>query len=889
MSLEWTVLDRLALAADLPAISRKLLRASEAERVALAGDVEAGIKATRFADWIDTAQDPAPGHALAVIGCMPSAARAAALLTRRDMRNWETFQAPRFLEIARARDLPWLGDLAIRLAAQLRPQDAWTEEWGFVDTLLRATGALPPVTEGVVRGWLAAMYATGGRPRASLAARLRTSRYLDLLLPAVFEFDGIGSLLTQGDWSDDGWDPTPAFPAAVAELVVEGRLDRGEVLAATMDRLVRGDRPAWLRPFALLHDALDPTADELAVHATDYARLLPDAPSAVAGLAQRALRRLDETGRLELDTLLEASEPTLLRKEKTLVKTQLGWLDRVALRERSAAVLETAAAAFGHPALDVQERALNVIARHPALLDAPTSARLATLGTVLDGSLQARARALFGGGPGSAPPPASAPALPPPPPPAPMPAPIGSAVELAEEIVALLHAESAVGWERVLAGLVTLRHAGDDLAPLIPVMERYDHLADQYAEESLRCLGEAIRSVVAPHRRDGVWGRIWHAWRKHGPPTTLTGPPTGVLALRAAELAERLSTSPPPMLLATPTQVNGALDPRTLLDRLTVFEAAAVDPWPLDLDQALLRLPRDADAAVLAEAWALTSPAGRRFAEWLAKGGLPDPVSVRFDQRGGGTPSMWAFPQLERRVVVNLEPSRSDGLPLEKDLLTLTRRTRPTYYERERADLHRGDVLTMVLPHHREAVAAWALPSVAAAADEDAWGAAAILPLLADCAGPPGPAMSLALAYGLGARHEPDRAAAVDAFLTLAATPGPGAGSFSAALGADLGDLGADGTVKLTRVAPALTEALRAGASGAVWDVLAAALPLLLPAAPRGLPDLLMLAAQAADASGARGDLPGRADVASRRGSSRLVKEARRLREALTGAAPSAL
>ncbi|MEV4344895.1 hypothetical protein AB0J83_10495 [Actinoplanes sp. NPDC049596] len=207
-----------------------------------------------------------------------------------------------------------------------------------------------------------------------------------------------------------------------------------------------------------------------------------------------------------------------------------------------------------------------------------------------------------------------------------------------------------------------------------------------------------------------------------------------------------------------------------------------------------------------------------------------------------------------------------------------------------------GSILAATLPHHREVLAAWALPSVAALADEDQRGAGALLPTLAECGGPIGPATTLALAYGLAARHEPDRIATVDAFLTLAASPvsiaaghaatpttapDSQATSFAMALGHDLGKLGALKVIKLSRVVPALADAHRAGASAAVWAVLAAALPWLLPHSPRGLADLLELATQVAVAVDVRADIVGLAEAAGQKGSSRLVKEAKRLHSTL--------
>jgi len=102
-------------------------------------------------------------------------------------------------------------------------------------------------------------------------------------------------------------------------------------------------------------------------------------------------------------------------------------------------------------------------------------------------------------------------------------------------------------------------------------------------------------------------------------------------------------------------------------------------------------------------------------------------------------------------------------------------------------------------------------------------------------------------------------------------------------VGADVGDLCADSTVKLTRVVLTLTEAHRAGASPAVWEVLAAAIPLLLPHAPRGLPDLLELGTRVAAEVGARTEIANLAEAAAKPGSTRLAREAGRLQAVLTG------
>ncbi|WP_304523795.1 DUF6493 family protein [Actinoplanes sp. DH11] len=497
----------------------------------------------------------------------------------------------------------------------------------------------------------------------------------------------------------------------------------------------------------------------------------------------------------------------------------------------------------------------------------------------------------------SSPAPPSVGELPAPPAVAEMPPPITDAAELAEEIVALFHERTAIRWERVLSGLVAL-YAGDDRAGLAaslrPVADRYANLHTDRPDPGPWGLGlptaglaVAIRAATGdagPHQRELVRRltaavRVaWQEGRRGRPDAPFAGQPIGVLAVRVAEMAAQLTGSMVPMTVSTPTHVSGHVDGAVLLDRLRHAEAEGWQPWPFDFEQALLRVPRDTPAAVAAEAARLTSPAGRQFAQWLATGGLPDPVSAAFPQYGTRHEHLghtWDDP-VPRRVVATLRPARDGGLRLERQLLTLNPPKSPVHLPGEFTGVE--DVLAMVVPDHREVAAAWALADVAALADQGRRGAARLLPLLAGGGGPAGPALCTALAYGLGAKDEPDRAAAVDAFRTLAASAVP----FAAGVGTALADLTADGTVKLSRIVPALTDAHRTGASAAVWDLLLAVLPALLPTTVRAVPDLLDLAGQVAATLGARDEIPGLTAAASRSDSTRLAKEARRLHNILT-------
>ncbi|MBO3744329.1 DUF6493 family protein [Actinoplanes flavus] len=849
MPLTWAGLARPFSHTDSAALTALLLGATERERLAFAAEIERRIRADREGPWARSTS-PAGLFGLTVIACMPTAARAAALLSRRSMRDWGLIRVDRFLEIARVRGLPWLGDLGVRLCGRLPARDPAPRDWEFVEALLIEGDAEPPVTGPVVRAWLTAINQSRWTVRQGpLADHFRASPWLDLLLPGAFEIDGLSGLETD-------------FPYAVAQLTAEGRLDRATVLAATADRLARSGTAPALRPFTRLHDALSPAPAETAPHLPVYARLLPEAPSPVAAMARGVLQALDDDRRLPLETLLEVSAATLARTEKTLVRAQIDWLDRVARREpdRAGEILETVAVALAHPSLDLRERALGVIAVHRDAAGPETVARLAAAAGGLTGTVRAMAGALLGPALAESPgvvatPPAGPRAIP-------MPPPIGSAAELAEELTALTHDATAVRWERVMAGVVALHHTGalsevpgEVLAPLWTAFD-----------EGLRFLARAIHGVPGP-----------------APALPPFNVPADVLTWRLAELSTWLAGSPVPVLLATPTDVSGSIGAGVLVDRMERLEEAGRDPWPFDFEQALLRVAPTRDATVLARAAALGSPDGERLAEWFGAGRI-ETAGIRVEQPAGNfgydawTP-IDAGPELIRRVLVTMAPRRDDPrlLLLGRPLFTIGRR--PTARE-DYLSFHHcpPDVLAMTLPHDREAVAAWALPEIAALADRDSRDDTA-LPLLGDCSGPSGPAVALALAYGLGARHQPGRAAAVDTYLAVTAESGP----LPAAVGAELGDLCADGTVKLTRVVPALADAHAAGASAAVWETVTGALPPLLKATPRGLPDLLELATRVASDLGRRGEIPGLDAVAGRRGGARLTREAKRLQATLAG------
>ncbi|MFG1712464.1 hypothetical protein [Micromonospora sp. NPDC049203] len=830
-----------------------LAELDEPVRRALGEALVAHVRQRRDAWWWNA---EATALAVAAVGTLSTPAKVAALLGRRSVWLDDADPAP-VVEAARERGVTWLADVAYKLADRL-PRDRMLAGWRFVAGLLLAEKAPPPTGDDFVRGWAAAQGSPDPRgTRPPTVDRLRADPFLDALLPRLFEVDGVGTELARGDGAGTDAD---ALPRALAALAAEGRLDRSVLLNGVLGRLLRGDRPGALRPFLVLHDLLAPAPDEVATRSSAYLRLLTDGPGPVARLAQRTLRQAGDAA--EPEALWEAARTVLARPEKALVRAQVSWLDRLARQhpDQAAEIGAVLAVAADHPDAGLRERALTLAQRH--------GHRPVAVTTVAEARDD----------------------LPPPLPAADAPPPIDDVDELVEEVAASLGRRwPALTTERVMDGLVRLGTADRErlAAALLPVVRRervgaYDHpwsvfkISAQMHGLLLAVCGEAEAAI----RRD-KWSTLLAESRPRAPfpfrggapvPATRRPAPVQLACTRLAEIGQRLDGRDDPGLLSAPTSVTGAIEPVALYERIAALGDRPV--WRWDLAQALLRLPAGVDGPLAERAATLRTPAGDELARWLRGDAVPAPAQqvVAVGRRARSAGYDWGYDQLpEGRTLVALTPP--DGVEDRLGLLTLTPRPIGRWTDSW------GDVWPAVLPGHRGVVAAHLLPEVAGAAQEDSLGHAAALPVLAECTGAGGPALDLALAYGLCARHEADRVAALDAVLILAA-----AGDLDApATGGHLGALAAGGQVTLTRAVTPLRDAVAAGAPLSVWLLLAAALPPLLaePAPPRGTPDLLALAAETATATGVRIEIPGLADVVARGGGSRLVAEARRLTAAL--------
>jgi len=863
---------------------------------------------------------------LAVAGAavLPGASALAPWLARNDASSWDrstgpTDATPVIMEVLRDRGVPWLADLTVRLADRLPRNGRDVRLWSLVSSLVAVTGIEPPLAEGYVTHWANDRWWEGER----VAEDIRRDPRLAALVPRFFEIDAVAALFSGH--------PDTDWPSALTSLAAEGLVDRAMLIDCCLAGLQRSGRLSALRGLLAVHDALALDLAETAAHVRDYLPLLPAAHSTVAAAAQRQLRRLDEAGKLDPAALREASEAVLLRPEKTLVRSQLDWLGKAAVRdpERAAELTLAAAAAFSHDAADLQARALAVVLKHCDALDPAATAALAVAAAALPPDLRARAAAALGpvqsASETSALVPVPVPVLAAPAAAA-MPPPVGSAEELAAEISALYAAipdgHDPVSLERVLAGLVSCGAAGQAAlaAALQPVLARYGWIQPGRprlrAEEHQVIYGPLdliVGAAVCPPEGPAN-GRL-PAYPEYGGRDRLPGPYAGLMA-RMYEIAVGVCYAPRPLLVSAPSTMTGLIEPGELLSRLQRAAAEGWEPWPLDLGQALLRLPRDPDPATAARAAGLGTPAGTALARRLTAGAADPEVTVaprsallmRLPQSPGVIVNRLTAAQAAavqehqggRRVTIadedvilatvrssSPEPGRAgDPCELAGDLpepeLWLEG---ARFYDNQMRGYAAGwmSCWPMMLPAHRDVIAAHMVPLLLKRVGEGR-GGGGVLPALARADGPVGAGMHLALAYGLGARDQGDRTAAADALVILAAR-----GQLDGeALGRQLGFLVARGTVSLTRVLPGLREVARAGALAPVWPLVAAMLPQILPPAvsqpPQRAAELIALGVEAAQAIRPAATLPCLAALAAGQGSSQLAVQARRLRDALAAA-----
>ncbi|PRY15327.1 DUF6493 family protein [Kineococcus rhizosphaerae] len=787
--------------------------------------------------------------------------------------------APGWVVVARVllqRQVDWLPDLVVRLAdAEVR---GWGDSRHVLTERLRRELSLPrPTGAGYLRWavgqWFGVPWQEDGLDRAERLRREPDPTALVVAVLAVPEI-GVELQITRAAPTEEWW--SPGWREALLDLVADGTLARDPLLDALTAALALGGSGRHQNSLAHLLGALDPTPEETAARFRDLCALLPEAAGTVADVVLRLGRAAVGAGAVSVAEAVETTAEALRRREKGVVRAHLRWLAGLpaqdpALRD---VVLPALSEAFGHEHHDLAQLAWAAVERLLPGAAETVRADLLDRAAELPRDLQDEAVRVLGGSPGVTVPGEPVAAAPPgepatAPPAAPHPPRVQDLADLVVAITEHTRRGRPADAERVLDGLARFgaQHLQALAAALAPAAESFSLGWERDAHFA------PYPFLAAATRRPGS-----PRWRGEKPGRPGPVPPggTGILALRAREVVERVRAGVAAPLLAFPDTALGHVDPGRVLADLRRAAATGVDPGPLDLEQTWLRYPRDvADDEHLARLRAVGTPAADRLAQHLSPGGLPEavvqPVPVALQGRRYGYQDTsehqdWPLVSLTGSVVDTPLVERGfDGADL------------PERVVRERWSGGLAALTTLaVLPSHREVAAGELLPPLVDLEHRHDAATTTTLALLPEAGGPTGRATHLALAYGLLSADERVRLGAVDAVHGFAVRGGLDATAAGAALGAVL-TLDEAKLVRLTRALAPLAHDDRRGVREFTARYLLAALAPVVPLRRNGLSDLLALAADAAHGTGPHRPVPGLADLATSGGRSRNVTEARRV------------
>jgi Family of unknown function (DUF6493) len=542
-----------------------------------------------------------------------------ALVASRGTGSWISPWDDEFDEIANVyadRRPPWLAELVDqRLQERLSSSPVFAggqgalEAWFMARRLVRLGAIVRPAIQQYTtrmpvalyrEGWVSAGQAsTAWQPNARpgllhhpLDGLLADPGLLDHEVWRLFEVPGAARELVRckGTWEE-----------ALATLSERGLLDRGRLIDACLDAFFKDFAASQVGWYATFHDRMAPAVDEVAARTGKYIALLATNSAHGVALAQRACDRLLAAGRLPLADLLAASPPLLLFPHKSIAIRQLKLLGKVAGEPSVRALaLATAAGAFGHDRVDVQEAALDLIGTL-GVPEGAESAVIAGQAAYLNPALTSKAADL---GLVAAPPsPASAPAcipLTPAPPGDTLPPPLEDPAELIQLLTQLMEdAPDALAVERVLAGAVRLAALPESDRGRLgsPLVKRAEQLLSGLTRRP-HALSEGIARLALAWACVPCAPPTWASWK--------TQVVRDIPAARALEVYHAIGDGPAGAeLLAEPSAADGSVHPEALLARLSTWRGAPI--FRHDMEVALLRLPT-VDASFW-ETWDTVHPA----------------------------------------------------------------------------------------------------------------------------------------------------------------------------------------------------------------------------------------------------------------------------------------
>ncbi len=291
-------------------------------------------------------------------------------------------------------------DQIVRVLADRRPKwiGQWVEwlledewywyRWPLVRRLVREGICPKPIHPHYALAMISGI--NSRTPGGKVINRLREDpELLDDEVWKLFEFEGAGDNCLV---NYDSWKPGRPWITALCTLAKSGELPRDRLLDCSLDALGRDFNPYRARWFSLFHDAMKPTDDERLARANRYLDLLMSTGPATVTWAPKIVEKLDKQQPYPADQLTEGISPVLKSRQKGVVKKTLKLLDRTAKREPASAraISLVAAEGLAHEAVDVQEAAMQTIAKHGAPSDDELCGAIAALADMVAPSLRSK-------------------------------------------------------------------------------------------------------------------------------------------------------------------------------------------------------------------------------------------------------------------------------------------------------------------------------------------------------------------------------------------------------------------------------------------------------------------------------------------------------------------
>jgi len=434
--------------------------------------------------------------------------------------------------------------------------------------------------------------------------------------------------------------PELTWEVALTQLAAEGMISRARLLDACLDGLSHDLHDTRARWFAVLHDRLEPTPEELAERGDRYLDFLGSRNPSTVAFALKVVKDLLKAGRLDSAALVDRLAPALHARTKGTVRQALTLLDLAArgggptLRTNAAAV---AAHGLVHEAADVQAAILDFIERYGDRHHQPLRESLAACLGGIAVSLRSRLETWL--------------EFPEEPEERPVEDDLADLARRASALDPRLAAIAGVPWALAAvrgerSDLPALSFDGTEIPRLDPerrlvpiedldsLIERCSRLIEnpEPAEEVDRCvdaisrlcdrrpadfakrtapLAARIRQRLGmregvPAYRLGLFGLIVWSWLTEAvpdpPPIDDVRTLHSFLSNWVMGLVRRLARSQPAPLLAAPTHEGVWIDPHVFVERFRRRCALPHADEPQDLILAILRLAPDHRAEALADA-----------------------------------------------------------------------------------------------------------------------------------------------------------------------------------------------------------------------------------------------------------------------------------------------